>query len=254
MVELSFGLAVSAFVAGLLMFLAPCTLPLVPAFLAFISGVKPGEISDKQTHTQAIRDIRLSALGFVLGFSLIFISFGLMAGFFSAFFGQFKSILSQVGGVFVILFALLMLNVFKFAPLSKEYKIEMPKSIKPGNPISATLIGMAFALGWTPCVGPVLASVLLLASTSGTILSGGILLAIFSLGLAVPFLTVAILYGQSQTLISKYSYLSKGINIVGGVFLLFLGLLLFTDNFGLMVEYGYRFFNLFGFEGFFDLL
>ena len=254
MVEISLGLIVSAFVAGLLMFLAPCTLPLVPAYLAFISGVKTTDLSTSQQKKEAMRRIRVNAVAFIIGFSLVFIAFGVLAGFLGSFAGQFRGVLSQVGGVFVIIFALMMFNFIKIAPLMKERKLALPVSVKPGNPVSAGLIGITFALGWTPCVGPVLASVLLLASTSTTALSGGFLLAVFSLGLAVPFLLVAILYARAQAAIERYAWISKLISWVGGVFLLFIGILLLTDNFGLTVEYGYQIFNAIGAEALFDHL
>ena len=251
MIEISVGLVISAFIAGLLMFLAPCTLPLVPAYLAFISGVKQDELTG-DSRRSAIHHIRVNAVAFVLGFSIIFILFGLLAGLFGSFIGQFRGVLTQVGGAFIILFAFMMLGALKFAPLMAEHKIQLPKSIKPGNPFSAALIGAVFALGWTPCVGPVLASVLLLASTSSTALSGAFLLGIFSLGMGLPFIAVALLYARAEKTIAKYAWISQGISIVGGVFLLFIGILLVTDSFGLTVEYGYRVFNFFGFEGFFD--
>ena len=254
MPEVTLGLIFSAFIAGLLMFLAPCTLPLVPAFLAFITGVKGSDVTGINAKQESVRKIRRYAVCFVLGFSLVFIMFGVLAGFAGSFVGQFRDSLSQVGGFFIILFALMMLGILQIKPLMKGYTVPMPETIKPGSALGAGLIGVTFALGWTPCIGPVLASVLLLATTSYTAFSGGFLLAIFSLGLAVPFLTVAFLYGQSQNVIDRYSWLSQGISIVGGLFLLLIGILLLTNNFGLTVEYGYKIFNFFGFDGLFKFL
>ena len=254
MIEISIAFVISAFVAGIFMFLAPCTLPLVPAYLAFISGVKNEDLEDpsKRAHAKAL--IVKNGITFVLGFSLIFIAFGMLAGFFGSFIGQFRSVLAQVGGVFIIIFGLMMLQIINIAPLMREHRLKMPAILTPGKPSSAFIMGSVFALGWTPCVGPVLASVLLLASTSTTVFSGGLLLAVFSLGLAVPFLITAVLYARASHVIAKYSGVTKWVGRVGGVFLIFIGILLFTDNFGLTVEYGYRVFNFFGFEGLFDLL
>ncbi|MDC1205263.1 cytochrome c biogenesis protein CcdA [Candidatus Pacebacteria bacterium] len=251
--EISIAFIVSAFIAGILMFLAPCTLPMVPAYLAFISGVKQSDVDGTKKGTDAKRRIIKNAIAFILGFSIIFVAFGILAGLFGTFIGQFRVILTQVGGVFIIIFGLMMLNVINFAPLMKDRKLSMPSSLKPGKPTSAFLIGATFALGWTPCVGPVLASVLLLASTSTTVLSGGFLLGVFSLGLAVPFLLTAFLYAHASETILRYGSITKWVSIVGGVFLIFIGGLLLTDNFGLTVEYGYKVFNFFGFEGLFDL-
>ncbi len=251
MLEISLILIISAFIAGVLMFLAPCTLPLVPAYLAFISGVKQ---TDVQSSAAVRKKIIKNAFAFVIGFSLVFIAFGVLAGLFGSFIGQFRVLLSQVGGVFIIVFGLMMLNLISVAPLLKERRMTAPAVFTPGEPLSALVIGFTFALGWTPCVGPVLASVLLLASTTTTIFSGALLLFVFSLGLAVPFLLVAILYARASGVIGQMSSITKWVSRVGGVFLLLIGFLLLTNSFGLTVEYGYKLFGVFGFDGLFDLL
>jgi len=237
MLELNLTFSIAAFIAGLLMFLAPCTLPLVPAYLAFISGVKE---TQGKTNVSSRRKIQRNALAFVLGFSVIFISFGILAGFFGSFVGQYRGVLSQVGGVFIILFGLLMLNILHFAPLQKEHKIKLPSYITPGKASSAFVIGAIFALGWTPCIGPVLASVLLLATTKATIFSGAFLLFLFSLGLSVPFVLTAMLYAHAGAYIEKYAYISKSVSIFGGLILILIGVLLLSNNFGLTVVYGYK--------------
>jgi len=225
------------------MFLAPCTLPLVPAYLAFISGVKQDEVKDNK---EARKKIRTNAIAFVLGFSVVFISFGILAGFFGSFVGPYRALLSQVGGAFIILFGLMMLNIINITPLMRDRKIALPKFITPGEPISAFLIGSIFALGWTPCVGPVLASVLLLATTKATVFSGALLLALFSAGLAVPFIVTAMLYARAGNLIAKYAHVSRVVSIVGGLMLIGIGLLLLFNNFGLTIQYGYQFFEFIG--------
>lgn len=244
----------AAFIAGIFMFLAPCTLPLVPAYLAFISGVKNEDFSNpkKRAHAKAL--MMKNGVAFVIGFSLIFIVFGVLAGLFGSFVGQFRVMLSQVGGVFIIVFGLMMIGAINITPLMRERRLKMPDALTPGKPTSAFLMGSVFALGWTPCVGPVLASVLLLASTSTTAYSGGVLLAIFSLGLSIPFLLTAFLYARASKTIAKYNGVTKWVGRVGGVFLIFIGILLVTNNFILTVEYGYRIFNFFGIEGFYDFL
>jgi cytochrome c-type biogenesis protein len=252
--EITFLFIISAFVAGLLMFLAPCTLPLLPAYLAFISGVKESDLNNQSSAESAVKKIRLNSLAFVLGFSLIFISFGMAAGLFGTFIGPFRNILTQIGGIFIILFGLMTIGFFHFPILKSTFKISLPKTFYSGQPLSAGLIGAIFALGWTPCVGPILASILLLASTTTTVFTGGLMLAIFSLGLAIPFLLTAFLYSRANKFITKYSYISKWINIVGGIFLIFIGVLLLSDNFGLMVAFGYKFFNLLNIDFLFNYL
>lgn len=247
MIEFEIALVLSSFIAGVLMFLAPCTLPLVPAYLAFISGVKEDEID-----AAAKRKIRRNGAMFVIGFSVIFIVFGILAGLFGSFVGQYRMLLSQIGGGFIILFGLMMLGVFSIAPLAKNWSLAMPKGITPGQPLSAFLIGAIFALGWTPCVGPVLASVLLIASTKATVFSGAFLLAVFSLGLAVPFMVVALLYTKAAGYIQRYSYISKTVSVVGGAFLILIGILLLMGDFAITTRYGYDLFNYLGIGSLFN--
>ncbi|MDA8596737.1 cytochrome c biogenesis protein CcdA [Candidatus Pacebacteria bacterium] len=249
--EIELGLTISALVAGLLMFLAPCTLPLVPAFIAFISGVRERDI-ESATGSRLRLKVMSNSLAFVVGFSVVFISFGILAGLFGTVIGPLRGILTQVGGALIIVFGLFMLGVFNFSWLKREYKFQFPSWIEPGHPSSAFIVGSTFALGWTPCVGPVLASVLLLASTSTTVLSGAWLLGVFSLGLAIPFLLTALLYTQAQGLIAHSASLLRFVSVVGGIFLLGIGVLLLTDNFNLTIEYGYKLFSFFGFEALYD--
>lgn len=248
-VEIGVGLIVSALIAGVLMFLAPCTLPLVPVYLAFISGVKQHDVAQSRT---VRRHVLINAIAFVIGFSLIFISFGVLAGFLGSSLGHYRGILSQIGGAIIIGFGLMMLHVVHVGVLKKEIKFKPPSFFTPGRPLSAACIGATFALGWTPCVGPVLATILLLASTTTTAFAGALLLFIFSLGLAVPFLLTALMYTQASSCIKRYAWISKGIDIVGGVFLILIGLLILTDSFSLIIEYGYVIFGAIGIDGLFD--
>lgn len=254
MIEVSFGLAISAFIAGFLMFVAPCTLPLVPAYLAFIAGVNRDDVTDPHRQRQVRRQLMINGSAFVLGFSLVFVLFGVAAGALGSSIGQFRELLSQIGGALIIFFGLFMLGVFNISPLQREHKLTIPSTLKPGHPVSALMIGSIFALGWTPCVGPVLATVILLATDSATAVSGGVLLSIFSLGLAVPFLLTAFAYGRAEQVIARYGSLSKFVNIIGGVFLILIGVLLLTSNFEMLLVYGYKVFQFMNWEGFYDYL
>ncbi len=254
MAEISLTFIVSAFIAGILMFLAPCTLPLVPAYLAFISGVRYKNSSDDKSKKQFKTKIIVNSFFFVTGFTFVFIVFGILAGAIGSHIGQFRGLLSQLGGVFIILFGLIMLNVISFVPLQKEYKFSVPKAIKPGHPSSSFLIGIFFALGWTPCVGPVLATIIFLATDSATVVSGALMLCVFSFGLAVPFMLTAFLYSRAEKKIAKYAKVSSFINIIGGVFLIFIGILLLTENFELTVVYGYRIFEFLNYDVLLDYL
>ena len=242
------GFVISAFVAGIIMFLAPCTLPIVPGYLGFISGVKEDDLKDPEKAKKARRQIVKSAFFFVLGFSALFILFGVLAGLAGRQLVAYQDVLTKIGGVFVIFFGLFMLGVFNLKFLKMDKKMKMPKWIKPGNPTSSFVIGSTFAIGWSPCVGPILASILVLAGTSETVLQGAFLLAVFSLGLGIPFMLVAFLYSKATAYIKKLSGLLNVISKVGGVFLLGIGILLLTDSFFLLLQWGYELFDFIDYQ------
>jgi cytochrome c-type biogenesis protein len=247
--EIAFGLIFSAFLAGVITFLAPCTLPLVPAYLGFISGVSTKDLEDPQKAAVARKKIILNGVFFIVGFSVIFILFGVLAGFLGQGLATYRGVLGKVGGVLIVLFGLFMLGVFKIPVLQVDKRIKIPSFLTIGKPTSSFAIGSAFAIGWTPCVGPVLGSILLLASTSTTALQGGVLLAVFSLGLAVPFLLIAFAFSKATAYINKISKYLKWVSVIGGLFLVGLGILLFTNNFSLLIQYGYKFFDFINYEG-----
>ncbi|MCI0597830.1 cytochrome c biogenesis protein CcdA [Candidatus Parcubacteria bacterium] len=233
-------LVLGAFVAGLLTFLAPCTLPLVPAYLGFISGVDQEALQNPATARAARWKIFFNGLAFIVGFSLIFVIFGTLAGLVGEALVPYRLWLARIGGVLIVLFGLFMLGVFKIPFLASEKRIPIFKWLSLGKPSTSFLIGGTFALGWTPCVGPLLGSILLLAGTSGTAIQGAVLLSVFSLGLSVPFLVIAFAFSRATEFIDASSKYLKGMSIVGGLFLIVLGLLLMTDNFGLTIQYGYQ--------------
>lgn len=256
MIELSIAaLAVPAFIAGVLTFLAPCTLPLVPAYLGFISGVSLEDLKDPIKRKGARLKIFLNGLFFVLGFSVIFIIFGTIIAFVgSVALAPYRLWLARIGGIFVMIFGLFMLGVFKIPFLSRETRFNLPPVFKRGNPAGSFLVGSAFAVGWTPCVGPILASILLLASTSQTAFQGAVLLAIFSAGLALPFLAVALVTGSAAAYLERATKYLNIVSIIGGLFLIGLGLLLFTDRMTLLISYGYRIFRFIEYERLLDYL
>jgi cytochrome c-type biogenesis protein len=253
MIEVSFIFIGSAFLAGLLMFLAPCTLPLVPAYLGFISGVDHKALENPETAKAARRKIFLNGLAFIAGFSLIFVILGTLVGILGAALVSWRIWLGRIGGASVILFGLFMLGVFKFS-IFKGTSLPIPKWLTLGRPSSSLFIGGAFAFGWTPCVGPILGTILLLAGTTGTALQGALLLAVFSLGLALPFIFIALAFSKATAYINKITKYLKPVSIVGGIFLILLGLLLLTDNFGLLIQYGYQWFDFLKYDRLLDFL
>lgn len=227
---------IPAFIAGLASFFMPCTFPLVPSYLAFVSGQFSQTEGEKLSRTRTSRN----ALFFILGFSVIFIFFGIIAGLIGNHLGQFRIILSKLAGLVIILFGLFMLDVLKFGKLRKNFNFPMPASIKPGNPISSLMLGSSMALGWSPCIGPILGSILLLASTSETVAGGFIMLVIFSIGLGLPFFLLAFLgISLFEKLLTKRKYI-KYMNIIGGIMLIILGILQLTDRLGFIMGWLYK--------------
>lgn len=252
------ALIIPAFIAGLITFLAPCTLPLVPAYLGFISGTSAEELKDPKKVKQARGKIFLNGLFFMIGVTLVFVLFGTLAGLLGQALVPWRIWLTRIGGAFVIFFGLYMIGVLKIpfltSLLGTDKKIKLPFRIKRGNPLSSAVLGSSFAFGWTPCVGPILGSILLLASTSTTALQGGFLLFVFSMGLAVPFLIIAAGFGALSTKVAKITKYLRWVEIIGGVFLVALGILLITNNFTLLISYGFQLFQFINYEGLYDYL
>lgn len=249
------SLITPSFIAGLLTFLAPCTLPLIPGYLGFISGISLEDLKDPAKSGTARRKIFLNGLFFILGFSAVFIIMGTLVGFVGAsYLVPYRLWLSRIGGIFVIIFGLFMLNVVKLPFLQREFKIKTPAIFGRGRAVNSFILGSAFAFGWTPCVGPILGSILLIASTSATALQGAIFLSVFSMGLALPFLVIAATIGSASRYIHSISRWLNVISVIGGLFLIFLGILLLTGNIGLLISYGYRLFQFINYEGLLNYL
>ena len=191
---------------------------------------------------------------FILGFTIIFVLFGTLAGFLGQGLAPFRIWLTRIGGVLVILFGLFMLGVFKLPFLQVDKRLKLPSFLKVGRPSSSLAIGGAFAFGWTPCIGPILGAILLLASTSTTAFQGGFLLLVFSAGLAIPFILIALAYSRATRYIEHVGKYLKWVSIIGGVFLILLGILLLTNQFSLLIQYGFRLLEPLNYEGLLDFL
>lgn len=234
-------LIIPSFIAGLLTFLAPCTLPLVPAYLTFIGGSSVKDLGDKNKVGKARVRVFLNGLFFVLGFSFVFILLGLFAGTIGGFVSSGRIWFSRIGGLAVILFGLVMLEFVNIPGLTSEKKFQInANSEKRGTYGFSFLLGAIFGSGWTPCIGPILGSILIIAGSSATAGSGAILLAIFSFGLAIPFLLIALGIGRAQKMIDKYADKLGFVKKIGGILIIILGVLLLTDRMHLLVSYGYK--------------
>ena len=251
---MDYSLVIPAFIAGLLTFLAPCTLPLVPAYLGFISGVSLADLKNPAAVGTARRKIFLNGLAFVVGWSAVFILFGTLFGIVGSALVPYRLWLMRIGGAFVILFGLFMLNVLKIPFLVRESRLHAPMLFERGRPVNSLILGSAFGIGWTPCVGPILGTILLLASTTATAGQGAFLLSIFSLGLALPFHAIAAGIGSASRQIERFSPYLNAVSVIGGLFLIGLGILLITGNFSLLISYGYRWLRFIEYERLLDYL
>lgn len=257
------SLIVPAFIAGLLTFLAPCTLPLVPAYLGFVGGVTVQDLHDPKKLLWARRRVLANGALYVLGFSTIFILLGTLFGLGGASLVQHRLILSRLGGAFVMFFGFYMLVTALAAVsagrinllalpilrlLNTERRLPLASFLKPGKPTSSFLFGATFAFGWTPCIGPILGSILFLASTSTTVGAGAFLLAVFSLGLAIPFMVIAAGIGSAALMLRRLAPALNVLSLLGGTLLLFMGYYLATNSFATWITSFYKIFDFMHYE------
>ncbi len=214
-----------AFLAGLLSFLSPCVLPLVPAYLGFITGMSLDDLQENVSRKAVV----VPALFFVGGFSLIFLLLGAGATFIGQIFRQYQDVIARVGGVVIVVFGLHLLGVFRLTPLLREKRLHLTSS--PKGYLGATAAGLAFGAGWTPCIGPVLGTLLTWAAVRDTMWSALLLLTGYSLGLAVPFVLAALATGSFLRTSRRYRGLIPVMEKTSGALLIGVGVLLLTGTF-----------------------
>lgn len=231
---------VTAFAFGLLSFISPCVLPIVPGYISFISGVSFDEMQNTNARRTLRRKIVANCSAFIVGFSIVFIGLGASATAVGQFLHDQLALISKIAGAIIILFGFHMIGIFKIPFLNYEKRFNT--NAKPIGLFGASLVGMAFAFGWTPCIGPILAVILAIASQQDTVWKGITLLGFYSLGLGVPFL----LTGLSMTLFyNVFNKLKKHlhkIEIAGGVLLVAVGLLIMTNYLTILSGYLSRWF------------
>lgn len=231
----------AALLAGIFSFLSPCVLPLVPSYIAFISGVSIGELSTsgKEGTARGIKKtVILNAIFFILGFSLIFVALGASATFLGKFIARNIRGMEIIGGVTIILMGLHFAGAMKINFLYRERAVHLKK--KPLGILGTVLVGMAFAAAWTPCVGPLLGSILMLAATTQTVNKGVVLLTVYSIGLGLPFLIAGLLihhFFEYFRWVRKYF---RPISIGAGILLILVGLTLIIGYFGFLSSFGHN--------------
>src|SRR5206468_2741596 len=191
---------VAALLAGLVSFLSPCVLPLVPPYLVYLAGTSLERLADAEPEPRVRRETVMAALLFVCGFSTVFVALGASASVIGAVIRAYSAELSIIAGIAIIVMGLHFLGVFRIGVLLREKRMEMAK---PVGLWGAYAMGLAFAFGWTPCIGPILAAILSVAAAEATVTKGAVLLAIYSAGLGIPFLLAAVMVKQFSSLLTR---------------------------------------------------
>ncbi|MDI6704442.1 MAG: cytochrome c biogenesis protein CcdA [bacterium] len=218
-----------AFLAGILSFFSPCVLPLIPAYISFITGLSAMELQESSDLGKGIKNLRkilFETILFILGFSFIFILLGAGATYFGDLIFANRRLLKLIGGIIVILFGLHVSGVFNIRLLQYEKRVHLKN--KPAILFGSFFVGVAFAIGWTPCIGPILACILTLAATKDTLKQGIFLLSFYSAGLATPFLLTGVGIGWLLGLFSEIKRYLKLISIVTGGLLIIVGIGIMT--------------------------
>lgn len=220
---------IASFAAGLLTFLTPCVLPLIPAYLSFITGTSLEEL---KAGGKSAKYTLINAVFFVLGFGAVFTLLGASASWLGNIFFEQRDLIRWIGGSVVIIFGLHTAGILRIPFLYYQKKFELKKA--PVGYTGSFIVGSVFALGWTPCIGPVLSSILLLASAQDTVWKGIVLLASYSAGMAVPFLLTALFINRAIAMFSKIQKYFKYIEITAGLVLILVGILILTDSFSMI--------------------
>lgn len=231
-----------AFTAGVLSFFSPCVIPLIPSYLTYITGLSFGELQQAHPGARVRMIVLLHSLIFVTGFSLVFIALGAIAGVASASFQDHLHEgliwLQRGGGVLVFLFGVHMTGLFHFGVLLGDKRVHLQR--KPSGYLGTLLVGVAFAAGWTPCIGPVLGTILMIAASSGQVAKGVLLLSAYSAGLGLPFLVAGLLFHGFLVFFNRFRRYIRLLEIVTGVLLMVAGVMLFFGYFGVLSGYLYR--------------
>lgn len=236
----------AAFGAGLLSFISPCVLPLIPGYLSYISGLSLDEMRGAPAVAGGTavavarpagvrRQVVLSSLAFIVGFSLVFISLGAAASAIGQFLARQQAFFNRIAGAVIIIFGLHTMGVLRIEWLYQEKRVHTSR--KPAGFFGAGLVGVAFAFGWTPCIGPILAGILAIAGSQETVSQGVRLLAVYSLGLGVPFLATALMIDRFFSAMGRIRRYYHTIEIVSGALLVVIGLLIFTNRFTVIAKW-----------------
>lgn len=226
----------AAFAAGILSFVSPCVLPLIPGYVSFVSGVSLEEMrGGAATAPSARRQVLVTSIFFVLGFSLVFTALGALGTAVGRFLFSHLPIFAKIAGAVLVIFGLHTMGVFRLSFLESEKRMHAQR--KPAGPIGAMLVGIAFAFGWSPCIGPILGGILAIAGSKQRVWEGVELLAVYSLGLGIPFLLTSMAINQFFAATARIRKHYHAIEMVSGALLVVIGVLIFTGKLALIVAY-----------------
>jgi cytochrome c-type biogenesis protein len=217
----------TAFAFGILSFVSPCVLPIVPGYLSFISGVSFDEMQSSSNRAKIRNRILANSIFFILGFSIVFIALGASATFIGKFLHEQINIISKIAGAIIVIFGFHMIGIYKIPFLNYEKRFQT--DAKPLGYFGALIVGLAFAFGWTPCIGPILAAILAIASQQETIGQGIVLLTTYSLGLGIPFLLTSLSLTAFYNVFNKLKKHLHKLEIIGGILLVIVGILIMTN-------------------------
>jgi cytochrome c-type biogenesis protein len=233
----------AAFGAGLLSFISPCVLPLIPGYLSYVSGLsvdemRTGAVASRTASAGPVggrQGVVLASLAFILGFSLVFVALGASASVIGQFLMARLGVLSRIAGAIVIVFGLHTMGVLRIEWLYRERRVQT--AARPAGLFGAVLVGIAFAFGWTPCIGPILAGILAIAATRETVGDGVQLLSAYSVGLGVPFLATALAINRFFAAFSRIRRHYHKIEVASGALLVVIGVLIFTNRFTVIAQW-----------------
>lgn len=219
---------IAAFSAGLLSFVSPCVLPLVPSYISYITGLSVEQLTDASERVKFKKAIVLNSLLFIAGFSSVFIAFGASASLLGQVLITYQDHIRRFGGALIVVFGLYLLGILNLSFLKMEHRFQFRS--RPAGYLGSFLIGVAFAAGWTPCVGPVLGSILLYASTTDSLVSGVVLLTSYSLGLGLPLFLTALGVDRFLAYFKQARAYLWGVSTVSGVLLVVVGVMIYANS------------------------
>lgn len=216
-----------AFIAGLLSFLSPCVLPLIPSYITYITGLSFADLQAEHPSHLVRKKTILHSIAFILGFTVVFVLLGASATFIGSFMHRHAILIRKIGGVLIVLFGIHVTGLVPVKMLLGEKRVSIKH--KPAGYVGSFLVGLAFAAGWTPCIGPILATILMVAATEEEVYKGILLLLLYSMGLGIPFLLSSLAMHQFLSLFNRFKKFIRYFEIITGLFLIIVGILIYSN-------------------------